>query len=783
MALSIPKINEDWDNTRAAFAYAAAGWYVVPVEARSKAPTVLGKRWQEQSTRDPDLIAAYFAGTDHAIGLHAGRSGAVIFDVDRPDALPEPLAIAIRETQGPFQSTRTNNPGQGHYPFIPSRPLGNGRGKLVHPLEGKAWGEVRGANGIIVAEPSEHSKADLGGRYAWLRHGEVPALPDYIEALLPEAGKVFDAASDDRVETFLRKYAAGDATGAKLRTIMKAFAEECEQSSRHEALVSAGAWAMREAMMGYFPAQAAYDMLRREFLAVMAGERGRNPSEEFKGVMAWAIGQAETIDAKAERAKIEARLAEKQAGLDDVMVDPLSGEIVGPAPAKDVFEAEDAAPEPVAVRDSSKYFPYDAETRKSDLNPILLANDVFRLGALGRGRDHRFWSYADGVWREDEHVVENRCIRLLGRRIKLNHVSLTERVIFHHRDLYQLEGEPTEDFINFRNGMLDWRTGELLSHDPSYLSTVQIPLEWDPDAQCKAFEEWLESILHPDYVTLIWQMIGYLLMSGNPLQVAFLFLGKGRNGKGTLMRVLGNLLGEENISAISLDDLSGNRFAAAGLYGKLANLAGDIDATFQSSTAKFKSLTGEDLFSAENKGQPAFRFKNWAVPVFSANKIPGSNDTSEGYLRRWVVVKFDRYISEDDVVLHLDETFLGELPGIAARGVRALRSLMMQKHFKNDGAVAQGKAEFVDALDQVRQWAEECCERVEDNFEVRTVAYDSYKWWAEKNGAGKLSAANFYERLENAGFKAVKRGAAGGRGFLGLRVVAYRMKDSGVAAE
>src|SRR5215204_3920057 len=108
----------DHSTLEAAQIYAKAGFYVGPLKAGTKNPgSVLGDNWHQKTTRDPRVIAAYWAGTDHGVFLHAGRSGAVVADVDNPDRLPELLRRAFRELTPPYQSTRPDTPGRGHYVF------------------------------------------------------------------------------------------------------------------------------------------------------------------------------------------------------------------------------------------------------------------------------------------------------------------------------------------------------------------------------------------------------------------------------------------------------------------------------------------------------------------------------------------------------------------------------------------------------------------------------------------------------------------------------------------
>ena len=119
----------------------------------------------------------------HGIALHAGRSGAVILDVDDYESIPDEVLAAIETTGCPYQSTRADQPGRGHYLLAndTGRRIGNGLGKLA---SNKKWGEIRGANGVIIVAPSIHP---AGGRYHWQRTGVLPGIPDYIAEALPDS--------------------------------------------------------------------------------------------------------------------------------------------------------------------------------------------------------------------------------------------------------------------------------------------------------------------------------------------------------------------------------------------------------------------------------------------------------------------------------------------------------------------------------------------------------------------------------------------------------------------
>lgn len=406
--------------------------------------------------------------------------------------------------------------------------------------------------------------------------------------------------------------------------------------------------------------------------------------------------------------------------------------------------------QPVAGGDPQRFF-----DPKEGLDATLLADEVMAEAPIAWGRDEAFWSFRDGVWVSDPHVVEARCVQLLGRLFRNGHVANVETVV-RHQVMY-LNGDPQERWINFANGMLDWRTGDLVGHDANLKSTVQMGTIYDPTAECPHFDAFLAEVMHDDYVKLAWEMIGYLMYSGNPLQVAFGFLGSGGNGKGTLMRVIDKLLGPDNVASESLDDLNGNRFAPVNLFGKTANLAGDIDGTYQESTANFKKLTGEDTIAGERKFGQRFKFECWAVPVFSFNKIPGSADVTEGYLRRWIILHFHKRIV--NVVPGLSDALLDELPGIAYKATIALQGLMLRGKFVPEGEAVKGKEKFAQAIDQVRQWLVSGDAIPAPDVETPLESlYLSYSLWAQRTGQRPVKASEFRDRLEGIGFPAKQVG-------------------------
>jgi putative DNA primase/helicase len=386
---------------------------------------------------------------------------------------------------------------------------------------------------------------------------------------------------------------------------------------------------------------------------------------------------------------------------------------------------------------------------------------------LAVGPDGSEWVYEGGVWVPRPGEVETRTVRVLGDRYTRAHSSTMEKAVLKGIDLPQIKLEADHDHINLSNGLLEWRTGVLKRHDPSYMSTIQLPILYDPAATCSNFDKWVEEVIPEDCRQMFWEFLGYMMLSGNPLQIAVLLYGDGGNGKGTTLRLVVKMLGKNNVSTVDLRSMSENKFATADLFGKIANIAGDIDAKYLSDTAQFKQITGEDTVRAEEKFKKAFSFTPWAVPVFSANKFWRSADDTEGYYRRWVIIPFptkvDRRKNFDESLLEL------EISGIFNKAVANLNVLMERGHFEPVGSSLDVAREFRTQNDPVEMWLQDDSEvslndpttRIE-----RQHALHAYSSWCGRNNHKPKSAREFYTSLRRKGFE--ESSSNGSRYFIGL---------------
>lgn len=404
-----------------------------------------------------------------------------------------------------------------------------------------------------------------------------------------------------------------------------------------------------------------------------------------------------------------------------------------------------------------------------------LAAAVQDAGPLLRGADGRFWAYADGVWSPANDVVHGRIVRLLRDRYRPHHKQAVVDVLLAELDLMHVR--PAARFINVRNGLIVWAGDDgptLLEHMPESESTVQLPIAWNEDARCPEFDRFLAEAVAEDDQDRVWEILGYLMMSGNPLQRLFLLTGGGGNGKGVLLDVIKALLGYGNVSSVPLHDFAESRFATAELVGKLANVCGDIDTTYIEKTGQIKQLAGEDSIKAERKNGQPFSFEFWGKMIFSANAIPVASDSSTGWLRRWEIVHFPNAPAAPDLGLKRRLTQPGELEGIALRAVRALPGLMLRRTFSHGLSAHAARQEFAERNNLLIGWlADDDHGGYPDpgSWYPRKVLYSSYRgWYVENNPSGRvMGTQTFYERLRQIR-GVIEKTRNGTRGFAGLRL-------------
>ena len=289
------------------------------------------------------------------------------------------------------------------------------------------------------------------------------------------------------------------------------------------------------------------------------------------------------------------------------------------------------------------------------------------------------------------------------------------------------------NYINISNGMIDLETGTVIDHNPKYYSISQLPVKYDPDADCPRIKQFISEVLSPHEQQIIWEMFGFLLMPSYSIHRAFIFFGSsGHNGKTTLIKLITQFLSRENCSNIELQDLGDDVFASASVYGKLANIADDLSAKAMQSAGKIKQLTGESIISAQNKYERRFEFVNNAKMIFACNRIPATpKDADEPFYRRWIILNFNNQFlgSNENRRLKDELTSEHELSGLLNIAIEHYKRLQEQNNFSIDITPDETKRQFLaGSNDSIGRFM---IDRITLQHNISTIKLELYKAYCE----------------------------------------------------
>lgn len=385
----------------------------------------------------------------------------------------------------------------------------------------------------------------------------------------------------------------------------------------------------------------------------------------------------------------------------------------------------------------------EAEVDPADLDvgemvDYLLSNRHY----MTLNTDNRLMRYQAGVYRAEMYKETRKdIIRLRGVKKRSRYVSDVENLI---KDITACETPYHPDWINLKNGRLCLQTWELLPHTPEHKSIIQIPVDYNPDATCHEFEKWLSDVQpNVENQRLLLQLIGYSMLQDCRFGKMAMLVGPTSTGKSTFLEIVERILGEDNVSGVSLADLDDtqNRFASSRLCNKLANICADVSKSQLQASGALKMISAGDRMSVEKKGLDLFEARLFSTLWASANELPTSRDKTDAWLHRLVIIPFEHQhlgLNTDPDVLDKITTKT-ELSGILTLVLMQLRELIANGGFRDTEQTRDARSQYNLDNDHVLEFLTEHCEK-DEKCQIREKdLYRIYKEWCEDVGVKSLT--------------------------------------------
>ena len=315
-------------------------------------------------------------------------------------------------------------------------------------------------------------------------------------------------------------------------------------------------------------------------------------------------------------------------------------------------------------------------------------------------------------------------------------------------------------------------------HDPGDLLTQVTGAAYDPTATCPRFDRFLREVL-PDEQdrAYLQRLVGYSTTGVVREHVLVALLGRGGNGKTTLVSALGHALGDYH--GVAAPELllkrthRGHPTEIADLYGKRFVSDAEIGIGSRLDEGLVKRLTGGDVVKARRMREDPWSFKPTAKFWLLVNDLPEILGTDDGIWRRIILIKFGERFLGSHADPMLTEKLRAESSGILRWCIEGARQYL------EDGLPYNSRAEkardvYRNEQDSLGRFLDECCTCHEDDAWVLLAEFRrAYESWCASNGTPPpLRGPTSKAAMEARGFRQGKKGTrSGARAWLGVALV------------
>jgi len=369
--------------------------------------------------------------------------------------------------------------------------------------------------------------------------------------------------------------------------------------------------------------------------------------------------------------------------------------------------------------------------------------------------------YKKGVYCEKGDIlIAVECEKIVPdcSKYKVNEITaIIQRRTYKNRNLFNNDLSK----IVIENGILDLKTLKVSNYDPNFLTTIKLPVPYDPKAHCPKFIKFLKSCFQKDdktfydedMITVLEEIANVLTTNRIHYDIFALWVGNASNGKSTAIKIINGVFGPENCSNVSIHDLEDQRFSISRLYGKLVNHHADISNKELDSLGKTKQLVSGDPIDVEKKNKDPFSLINFAKLFFSANETPNIKDDSDGIFRRIIPTTWpNQFLPGAGQIKDLDKILLKEeKSGIFNLILHNYRRLLKNDGFSYPQSIAKVRYKIKLEADKLLEFVETCLIPDPNGFFITERLFEIYQKYTKLKKYTIFSQQKLGQRLPRYG--------------------------------
>ena len=332
--------------------------------------------------------------------------------------------------------------------------------------------------------------------------------------------------------------------------------------------------------------------------------------------------------------------------------------------------------------------------------------------------------------------------------------------------------------LNLRNGTLDLDAITLRPHCKNDHMTYCLGYDYDPDATCPRYEQFLSEVLVKEEQTedgrwvtdfelcgLYQELKGYSLTNDTKFEVMTWLAGEGGNGKSveiaTTQKLLGPLCASIDFQTIGmpgnydLSDIPGRRV----IFSTESERGGKVAEGYLKRIVSGERIKARPIYGSQ------FEFNSVSKVWWAMNDKPIIRDTGNSIWRRLKLIPFNRTFTDQDKDPELGAKLEAEQSGILNFALDGLRRLRLRGKLPEAAAVTKAIAEYRHETNAVAQWRDERTVSLNAPVTLSSELHTDYREWCGKNGREAFNNTNFGKELKRLGvaFKTNTRSSTTGK--------------------
>jgi putative DNA primase/helicase len=338
-----------------------------------------------------------------------------------------------------------------------------------------------------------------------------------------------------------------------------------------------------------------------------------------------------------------------------------------------------------------------------------------------------------------------------------------------------LDADPR--LLGVGNGVVDLKSGALISNRPEMLITRHCAADYDAAATCPRWLQFMAEVFAGDQATIdaVQRLLGYTLTGLNTEEIIVFCIGFGANGKSIFGNIVNRIIGgyskvaPHSLLAVRRGDDHSARGDIAMLEGARLVSVNELPGGMQLDEQAVKALAGREPISARPLYGEFFTFDPRFTVWVRTNHRPIVKGDDDGVWRRIVVLPFRQKFEGAQRDPHLETKLWAERNGVLSWMIEGARRYLTAGNLILSPAILTEQRQYRRESDLLGEFLADCTVVDPAGRVLDKELFGRWGAWCEGNGHKAGSKATFTQRLAERSFPICR--SNGQRFYSGLRAV------------